>query len=304
MITYTVYSEGGGVGKTTITANLAHAHAEIGDDVLAIDFDQQYGSLSRLVDVDDDKKDSKADDLSLHIIDRPKGPFNDLIRETDAGFDVIPSHNRLASLDDFLDNMAETEENIRQDDDYEFPRYEQLLNVLLENDVQSEYDVLIIDPNAKADDNFYSAIYATQNIVMPVEPSGKGAASVEGLKDEVNGLSEALGIDVGVLAAVPNDINEQANDDSYYVEQLRETEYDVPVTFGHRRSLFRGCWRNQCTAFQYVNDERDRKRDREAETLEKFKTLAKHVKQVTQGDDSTDEESNTADDHSEEAEVA
>jgi chromosome partitioning protein len=303
MITYTVYSEGGGVGKTTIAANLAHAHANLGDDVLVIDLDQQYGSLSRLVGLDDNRKDSEADDLSLHIIDRPKGPFQDLIRETDAGFDVIPSHNRIGSLSDFLDTMEETEQNIRQDDDYEFPRYEQLLDVLLENEVQSDYDVLIIDPNAKADDNFYSAIYATQNIVMPVEPSGKGAASVEGLKDEVNGLSEALGIDVGVLAAVPNDINEQATDDSYYVEQLQETSYDVPVTFGHRRSLFRGCWRDQCTAFEYVNEVRDRKREREVQTLEKFTTLAEHVKQVTEGDKSTSNDSASAQDDGEGAEV-
>ena len=46
MLTYTTYSEAGGVGKTTLTANLADAHTQQGRDVLVIDLDPQEGSLT------------------------------------------------------------------------------------------------------------------------------------------------------------------------------------------------------------------------------------------------------------------
>lgn len=37
MLTYTTYSEAGGVGKSTLAANLADAHTQQGRDVLAIE---------------------------------------------------------------------------------------------------------------------------------------------------------------------------------------------------------------------------------------------------------------------------
>lgn len=280
-IPYTVYSEGGGVGKTVISTNLAHAHVEQGDKTLLIDLDQQVGSASKLLDVDHNRGNPDADDLSLHIVDRPKGDFFDLIETTDQGIDVIPSHNRLEDIDDLLDSAAQVEETTRLDDDYEYPRYEQLFRVFSENGVAEEYDVIIIDPNAKADDVFHLAVNATRNIVMPVEPSGKGASTVQGLRESVTGLENELGIDVSVLAAIPNDINERANDDQFYLEQLEESQFDVPTKFGHRRSLFRGCWREQVTAFDYVNEIRDRQRDREVRTLEKFHEIVDHIKEVT-----------------------
>ena len=39
MLSYAVYSEAGGVGKTTLTANLAVVHAKAGLDVLVVSLD-------------------------------------------------------------------------------------------------------------------------------------------------------------------------------------------------------------------------------------------------------------------------
>ncbi len=55
MLTYTTYSEAGGIGKTTLSAHLAAAHARAGRDVLVIDGDPQDGSLSYLFDVADER---------------------------------------------------------------------------------------------------------------------------------------------------------------------------------------------------------------------------------------------------------
>jgi chromosome partitioning protein len=276
MLTYTVYSEAGGVGKTTIAANLAVAHARDGLDVLMIDMDPQDGCLSYLFGVGGDRSDGSADNLVRHMIKREQGPFEALVRETEYGVDVIPSHNMLERLTELLLKTAELEEDTHPDPDYEFPKHEQLLRVLKENDVPAEYDVLIIDPPATAGPHLYNALYATRNLVIPLELSGKGEQSVEGLQDLVRGLETELGINIGVLAAVPNEVK-HTTDQATYLAELDELGFDAPVTIGDRTSMFEGCWRQQCSAFAFVEEHRSRTREYEIETLEQFETLANHI---------------------------
>jgi chromosome partitioning protein len=276
MLTYTVYSEAGGVGKTTLTANLAVAHARDDQRVLVIDMDPQDGSLSYLLGVDTDRATGDADNLVRHLIGRPRGAFDDLVREAEHGIDVVPSHNMLERLTELLLKTAELEEDTHPGDDYEFPQHEQLLRVLREADVPGEYDVLIIDPPATAGPHLYNALYATRNLVIPIELSGKGEQSVEGLRDLVGGLEEELGINIGVLAAVPNEVK-HTTDQQAYRERLEALGFDVPVAIGDRTSMFEGCWREQCTAFTFVDDHRSRRRDYEVETLQQFDELAAHL---------------------------
>jgi chromosome partitioning protein len=283
MLTYTVYSEAGGVGKTTIAANLAVAHAREGNDVLMIDMDPQDGCLSYLFDVDSERSDGEADNLVRHMIKRPQGDFEDLIFEAENGIDVIPSHNMLERLTELLIKTSEIEEDTNPDPEYEFPEHEQLLRVLKENGVPSQYDVLIIDPPATAGPHLYNALFATRNLVIPLELSGKGEQSVEGLQDLVNGLEQELGINIGVLAAVPNEVK-HTTDQTKYQEELNELGFDAPVTIGDRTSMFEGCWRQQCSAFTFIEEHRSRTRDYEVETLEQYETLAEHlISQVEAG---------------------
>ena len=276
MLTYTVYSEAGGVGKTTIAANLAVAHARDGDRVLVIDMDPQDGCLSYLLDVDVDRAAGGADNLARHLIGRPEGPFEDLVFEAEHGVDVVPSHNMLERLTELLLKTAELEEDTHPDPDYEFPEHEQLLRVLREAGIPEAYDVLVVDPPATAGPHLYNALYATRNLVIPLELSGKGEQSVEGLRDLVDGLEAELGINVGVLAAVPNEVK-HTSDQRAYREQLEALGFDVPVAIGDRTSMFEGCWRRQCSAFTFVGDHRSRRRDYEIETLEQFDELAAHL---------------------------
>ncbi|MBV0926176.1 ParA family protein [Halomicroarcula limicola] len=274
MLTYTVYSEAGGVGKTTLAVNLAVADARAGRDVLAIDMDPQEGSLSYLLDVGDRRTDSDADSLVRHLVERPRGPFEDLI-ETSEGVDVVPAHNSLEVLSKHLRRREEEAADFGEN----WNPNVQLLRVLKEADVPAEYDTVIVDPPATADVKLYNAIHATRNLVIPFEPSGKGQQSVTGLTDLVDGLEETLDINVGVLAAVPNRYK-GTNDQEEMLEQLEAMDYDVPVVFRERTSLLEGCWRQQCSAFAYVEDHRSRERDYELETLERFETLARRLRET------------------------
>ncbi|TKX41431.1 ParA family protein, partial [Halorubrum sp. ARQ200] len=126
----------------------------------------------------------------------------------------------------------------------------------------------------------YNAIAATRSLVIPLEPTGKGMQSIEGLRDVVQGFEDTVGVTVGVLAVVPNGVGRTA-DQQRYLERIRELGYDAPVAIGERASLFEGCWDAQRTAFSYVDEVRDRKRDHEMETLEQLHTLARHLEEVS-----------------------
>jgi len=274
MLSYTTYSEAGGVGKTTLTANLAQAHAEHGRDVLVIDLDPQDGSLTYLLGIPVSRE-TDDDNIARHLIDRPNGPFKDLIHSTGYGFDIIPSHNMLENLGGLLSQAQE----IADDLDESFNTHNRLQDVLTAANIPEAYDTIIVDPPATAGPHLYNAVTATRSLVIPVEPTGKGIQSVEGLEDVVLNLEEELGFNVGVLAIVPNGVGTTTDQDRY-VEQITTLGYDAPVAFRDRTSLFEGSWDQQCTAFYFVGHHRSQQRDYEVETLDKIRRLARHIEDV------------------------
>lgn len=271
MLTYTVYSEAGGPGKTTLSGNLAKAHADHGLETLVIDLDQQDGSLSYLMGVEDDRDNDDVDTLVHHLIDRPKGDFEDLLR-TSEGVDIIPSHNMLQDLGDLLEKAA----SIAEQTGDTFNRFSRLRHVLAKNDVPDEYDVVIVDPPGAAGPHLYNGLDATRSLVIPVELTGKGDQSIEGLESLADGLGDRLGIDVGVLAMVPNGYM-GTNDQDAYLDHVDGMDYANPVTIRRAASLFEGCWRQQCSAFRYVDEYRDYDRDNELAMLDRLDSLARYL---------------------------
>jgi cellulose biosynthesis protein BcsQ len=272
MLSYAIYSEAGGVGKTTLSANLAVAHARAGLDVLIIPLDPQDGDLSYLFDVDHDRADSEIDTLVHHLVNRKKGDFQELIRTVEHGIDIIPEHNRLEDLGEAL----RKEQEARNDFGESFPMWTQLQRVLREENIHQQYDVLIVDPPASSGPQLYNALDATRNLVLPIEPSGKGQASVSGLDDLVTNLEKQLEINIGVLAAVPNRVKGTRDQDAI-IEEIQSQGFDVPVIIRDRTSLLEGCWRKKCSAYTYIREHRDRYRDYELETLAQFDQLARHL---------------------------
>jgi chromosome partitioning protein len=274
MLAYTIYSEAGGVGKTTLAASLATAHADRGRDVLAIDLDPQQGSLTYLLGVDAPRDDGDADNIARHLIDRPLGSFDDIVESTDAGFDLVPNHGMLENLPNLLTKAEEMAEDLGE----HFAPNERLLEILIDADVMNEYDTLIVDPPATAGPHLYNAIHATRSLVVPVEPTGKGMQSVEGLEDVVGHLSDSLDIEVGVLAVIPNGVG-STSDQQKYLDRIHDLGFDAPVAIADRSSLFEGCWDSQYPPAHYVREVRSAY-DYEEETLAQLDDLAAHIEEV------------------------
>ena len=274
MLAYTVYSEAGGVGKTTLAANLAKAEVQAGRDVLVIDLDTQEASLSYLLDVDEDRSNEQADSLLRHMIDRPRDDFENLIK-TNEGIDVVPSHNILEYASKHLRRREEEAADFGES----LNPNKRLRRVLREAGVHELYDTLIVDPPATADIKLHNAIHATRHLVIPFEPSGKGYESVQGLDQLVGGLEDQLGIEVGVLAVVPNRYKGM-NDQDRFLAELQSDGWESPIRFRERSSLLEGCWAEQCTAFRYIETHREREREHELETLEKIEELAAQIRET------------------------
>lgn len=190
---------------------------------------------------------------------------------TAEGVDIVPEHNSLADLSSHL----QREQRKAEDFGDAYNIYAQLLRVLEDAGVPEQYDVLICDPPATESDHLYNAIYATRNLLIPVEPSWKGQASVEGLQALATNFGDQLNIDVGVLGAVPNGVKNTSDQR----EMLEEIAFATPETIGDRTSLMEGCWKQQCSAFRYIQEYRNRRRDYELETLAKLDRLARFLEE-------------------------
>jgi len=269
MLAYSTYSEAGGVGKTTTAANLAVAHARAGLKPLVVPLDPQDGDLSRLFGVDDQRTES-VDNIVRHMIRRPKGEFDDLVRSVE-GVDIVPEHNMLSDMAEYLQREKDQAEAMGE----AFGMHAQLLRVLREAGVPDTYDVLICDPPATEGPHLYNSIHATRSLVIPVEPSAKGRAAVKGLESLVAGLEDQLDVEVGVMAAIPIGVKNTRDQQAI----LDEIQYTIPEIIGERASLMEGCWMKQCSAFRYVRDHRDRRRDYEIETLAQFDRIARYLEE-------------------------
>ncbi|MFD1570367.1 ParA family protein [Halorubrum laminariae] len=270
----TVYNQSGGQAKSTLTRDLAGAFAEQELDVLIVDFDAQNGSVSNYLDLDEDKHNPDADDVTLHLIDQGKGPFEDLIRSVDGTqhIDVIPSHKRFNSVDDRLDDHAQYLKSGKPDG-WEYPRYKRFLQILQQNDIQSEYDVILVDPNAKADEALYLALYATRNILIPAVPTRGGFESIQGVKNSTENFGDAMDITITNVGVVPTMVKKSKNIHQEYSQKIKET-YPSPVYF---KNL--GAYEKAEDEFNTVFDhlKGQRMRDYNADIMPKFRTLAAYI---------------------------
>jgi len=290
MITAVVYSESGGTYKTTMTANLAVAFERMGLNTLVLDLDPQEGNLTSLFDVGESRSDPEADNLVKHILNMPDGDFDDLIETTSEGVDVVPSHDMLGDFTSNLEQKISYETGMKNISREEYPRFELLYDLLWDTEeIHEQYDAVLIDPNARAEDLLYNAIYALRTLVAPVKPAGKGNLSLEGLEELVGNMERELDIEIGLSCVVPSGVG-QTNAHQQYQDQFENTDsFSTPVTIGNRESLMDAMWEARGSAFKVIEErwktfQRDgemvsepghrRTRDREVETLQTLYELA------------------------------
>ena len=218
----------GGTGKTTSAAHLGVALAEEGEDVLLIDLAGKQGDLAKHFGVwDEVQKQIEADDDWPNIStvfaeewDQIASKLGDaavesLIIETGEGVDLIPAHPGLDSLDADLGNIDDARER--------YSRLEQFLNEYIDG----RYDTVIIDLPGLTNNVSYNGLWATRNVIAPVEMGPFESEQAAALERDLEKIADQYGVDVELAMVLPNKVDRRTNLANEYLDGFSEDYADA-----------------------------------------------------------------------------
>jgi len=256
----TVSNQKGGVGKTTIALHLAVALAKKDKEVLIIDLDPS-AYLSAHLGFDREYYDENKDSLAYHLIKGTKGNPEDTIITTEEGVDLVPSNYDMRGVEERLSSERNREKRLR---------------MFLE-EVEEPYDYVIIDSPPTVGILYDNAILAAQRVVVPIKDEDMSVVSVHRALDEIEEIEKAFGINVEILAIVPNLVRPD-NVASSTLDKLRDMdglkEYLTPFELRQRVAIRRSM-KNRTTLYNH---------EPSCDQVENFMKLADLVISKCEGD--------------------
>lgn len=176
-----IVSGKGGVGKTTLTANLGLALAELKKSVLLIDADIAMSNLSLLIGLDNPP-------ITLHDVLLGSSAAQDAIYEGPKGISLIPSGLSISN--------------------YQRVDVERLVSIV--KSLQNGYDYILIDAPAGIDKNVISVISASSEVLLVTEPTAPSVADVFKAKIVAERLNQkVMGVVVNKVSGVKGEITEK-----------------------------------------------------------------------------------------------
>ena len=277
MTVITIWSESGGVGKTTTTLNLAAALGKQEKDVLIIDLDPQPASITDHAGYQDAKNGDVDVSLSDVLLDDDVG-LSDVIIE-DELFDLAPAHESLASL--------ETTVRAQQISTAEF-----LLRAEL-GKVEDEYDFVLIDPPATLNLLVDNALIASGNVLIPMEMTRKGERSIEGVVETVTAIESQLqraqpDFSLNVIGVLPNKVDGSSLNQE--IQSALEDVEDVdllPITVPSY-NVMEQTWDAHLDIFRYAEHDDYGLRVYQESLLDAYRDLATLIIELDAADDETE----------------
>ncbi len=226
MKTIAVYHNKGGVGKTTLTVNLAASFSRKGYRVLLIDLDSQANSTyaAGLIKFQDELQDDIKENYVYHVIRERNSHFIPSVAKTskftEPSFDVVPSHIDLMQHEKELIEIA--------------PARTRLFSKLQK--IENDYDVVFIDTPPSL--NIYSqiALIAANYLLIPsdLKPfANEGLRNVQNFISETNEFREQMGQnELQVLGIVPSKIATAHRFVQFVLPKMEQTvkeRYGFPV---------------------------------------------------------------------------
>lgn len=267
----TLWSESGGVGKTSTTINLGAALGTDDYDVLIVDCDPQPASITDYAGYAAHKTDDTAPTIVDALLDDGIGVADLIVSDTHV--DLVPAHESLANL----------EATVRSQ---QLRGAEFLLRDALAP-VRDEYDYLLIDPPATLNLLVDNALIASGHVLIPVELTRKGERAVEGVVDTVTALEDQLrraqpDFALDILGVLPNKVeNSVLNNDIR--DALEDNpvlaENDVPVLPVEipAYNVLESTWDAHLDIFEYADHNEYGLREYQTSLLDAYRELAEFV---------------------------
>lgn len=238
----------GGVGKTTMAFNLAHAYAHEGKKVLCIDMDPQanFSSLFQIPKSDDRKNIHHLLINSIKELKALHTPtfINDVLIKSSEGIDLIPSGQELSGFELTVAGINA-------------PRQLILKKFIEKYELRSQYDVIIIDGPPTLGLLVVNILCAADGVLYPFVPD---RFSEQGLKNILQVVSDIEEMEITStpknLGYIPNLFDTRRKQAATDLEQIKVTlgeatmheAFTNKVQFG--KSLAQGK-----SVFQYKSSE-------------------------------------------------
>lgn len=281
-----IWSESGGIGKTTLSTNLCAALARKGESVLAIDLDPQVGGLTNHLGLTEYYEMER--EMILHaMLDPDNSDVREQIVEA-GGFDVIPSSAGLSNADRAIQKDRMMRElhskqynhstGMGDDNEPEIPYIARLQAVL--QPVIHEYDYIIIDAQASYSVLIDNAIVATREIMIPMEPNEKGIQTVKSFGETIDRLEKQYSdmfqnFSLNTLAMIPNE-KEDSTIHNKVLRQLIDEGYPVTPFAIRCRNQLQYAWGENMHIYDYT--EENDLWEKNSDIIQWFDQLAEIVK--------------------------